>query len=513
MPEDERKRLRQALAAYKQLLEAEPEDLGHLEQLARLSLALGQPARAAGFLVRRAEVLARQGEVEVALADCRSALAVAPGHPEAERLRPTLERLVALPAEPLAVRTPRPEVSDEVRARSTLPISPIKRPIQHLIDELPLDEPIIEASALLAVRDVDEVEVVPLPTDAPAGVRPEDEQATIERPLSQVWHDHDTQREVAALPNRQGPARPPVGRIGRALALTTPARPAAVAASPTAPAEDSLEAELDQVEALIAPTALDAASPPLPQCDLFDPLPAATRDDVAHVAARHRFRPLAVVQESGEVVAELQIIVDGHVRLEHPDGEGEGLLHLGPGDLVGELECVHGGHARFRAVATSPLEVVGLEVLLVDRLRKQFKGFDGVLKREATRRHAAWLLSTNPMFRPLGPTERSLLIAAMRIDRRSPGGLWVEEGQPLDQLALVAGGELEVSRAGQPVAVLRAGHFAGLAAQTHAGVAQASLHAGPRGVLLYVLDGAAQEELRRLPAIRERLEAAAAQRA
>jgi|JI10StandDraft_1071094.scaffolds.fasta_scaffold86933_2 CRP-like cAMP-binding protein len=505
---DDRKRLRQALAGYKQLLAAEPEHLGHLEQLARLSLALGQPGRAAGFLVSRAEVLARRGEVEVALADCRSALAVDPGHREAERLCATLERLVMAtpvetpnPSEILAFRTPRPEVPAEVRARSTLPLSPVKRPIQHLIDELPLDEPIIEASALLAVRDVDGFEVVSLPTDHPTAIVGRNEDETLDEPVVRGG-----MRPVDRTTDRREPSARPAVMPEQIVAHRSP--------------EDSLEIELDQVEAMLRltssgpePNDLRASVDPLPEAELFEPLPQATRDDVARLVTRHRFLAGGVLVRPGDLVTELLVLSAGRVRLERADGEGESLLLLTPGDLLGELERVHGGPARFRAVAETAVEVVGLEAMLVDSLRRRFPGFDSILRREATRRHGAWLLAANPMFRALGPAERAFVSGHFQAKRLRSGALLCDAGDHIDFLALVAGGELDVTRDDRPVATLKAGRFAGLAALAHAGRASARITAGDRGALIYLLERPALDDLRRLPAIRDLLDAAVAQRA
>lgn len=543
MSADERKRLRQALSGYKQLLASEPENLEYLEQLARLSLALGEGRRASGFLVTRAEVLARRGEVDVALADCRSALAITPGHPEADRLRQTFERLlVAAPAltsrtrDIMAFRSPRPDLPEDVRARTTLPLSPIRRPVDQILADLPGGE-VVEASALLAIHEVDGVDVVPLLTDMPEELEPAelDELTTdvLDRrrifqhiqggpatlqvaDSSSVFDLDDDDWEVPEASDDGDTVD-----TDRPLALPEPVR-AAVMPPPPPPSlgdpEDSLEVELDQVEAMLrlasaGPQAAESGPPPppLPEADLFRVLPQAVRDDLARRATRALLRVGAVVAREGDLAPDLIVVAAGRVRVERT--EGDALLLLGPGELVGAEERVYGGAVRAQAVAETAVEVVRLEPGVVEALRRRFPEFGRLLRQAAAQRHGAWLLGANPMFQALGPAERAFVSEHLQHQRLKADAVLCEAGDALDALVLVAGGVLEVTREGKPVATLRPGRLAGLAAQAHAGRATARIAAGSKGALLYTLDRAAIQDLRRLPAIRDLLDAAVAQRA
>ncbi|MCB9548152.1 MAG: cyclic nucleotide-binding domain-containing protein [Myxococcales bacterium] len=502
MSDDERKRLRQSLSGYKRLLAIEPDNVGHLEQLARISLALGQAGRAAGFLVKRAEVLARRGEVDVALADCRQALAIVPGQDEAMKLLPVLERLnraapaliaTPNPSEMLAIRSPRPELSLEERSRATLPLDPIRLEEELALDAVGLDEPVVDASALLAVHDVDGIDVVALPSDAPEPA------VTWLRPEAPA---DVTQRPVQAVPS---------------LPAVMPPVPAEGFGDP----EDSLEVELEQVEAVLrlatggpeaAPTSRFVA--PLPETALFGALPRATRADLARLADWRRYKAGAVLGLPGEPCAELLIVVEGQLAVRRPEGEGGDVLtRLGAGEVVGDLERVHGGPWRLHVSAETPVQVVALEAIIVDGLRRRFPAFDLLLRRSSARRHGSWLLGANPMFKGLGPAERAFIAEHLEPRRLGRAGVLCEEGAPLDVVALVAGGTLEVTREGRPIATLRPGRLAGLGALGHEGHATARIVAGEKGALLYVLDRGAVEAIRRLPAVREVLDAAIAQRA
>ncbi|MEZ4472500.1 MAG: cyclic nucleotide-binding domain-containing protein [bacterium] len=502
MSVDERKRLRQSLSEYKRLLALEPESVGHLEQLARVSLALGQVRHAASFLVKRAEVLARRGEVEVALADCRQALVLVPGDDEALKLLGVLDRLaraapalvgVPSPSQMLAIRSPRPELSLEERSRSTLPMDAIRLEEELALDAVGIDEPVVDAASLLAVHEVDGVDVVPLPSDAPepavAWLRPE--------PLADA-----TLRPVAAVPS-QPAVMPPVPVDG----FGDP--------------EDSLEVELEQVEAVLrlATGGPDAAPTsrvvrPLPETALLGALPRATREDLARLADWRRYRTGTVLGRPGDPCAELLIVVEGLVAVRRPDGEGGDVLtRLGPGEVVGDLERVHGGPWRLHVSAETPVQIVGLEAIIVDSLRRRFPTFDDHLRRSSARRHGSWLLGANPMFKGLGAAERAFVADHLVPRRLGKGSVLCEEGAPLDVVALVAGGALEVTREGRPIATLRPGRLAGLGALGHEGHATARIVAGDKGALLYVLDRAAVDDVRRLAAVREVLDLAIAQRA
>ncbi len=103
---EQRSDFKRSLLIYRQLLEREPDHLGHLEQLARLSLQLQNRKDAAYYLARRADALARIGAFDASLADLNQAILLDAKRPYL-KLRTELEAHVAL------VRAAQPEPAPE----------------------------------------------------------------------------------------------------------------------------------------------------------------------------------------------------------------------------------------------------------------------------------------------------------------------------------------------------------------------------------------------------------------
>lgn len=527
----DRRQLRQSLSRYRQLHALEPDNINHLEQLARLSLALNKPKRAADYLVSRADVLARRGEFETALADCDSALSVAGRHRSATQMRAVIEQIQArhraaalmspAPARPpsVAPRAPDPDVGDV-----SAPARPYDPPTMELgaddLLEAALDDPpeallgpVVDASALLAVYEVDGVDVVSVSTEAPAQLPmpilrpPADEPtdgATIagRDTLGDGLDDRDTLNSL-----------PPSGE-------TMQARAGAHSEAPTRPLTRARPVTTGQVEGVVhlitrEPAQRAAPGATLPETPLLSALPRTTRADLLRTCAQ-------LTHGAGEVLvapltprSSAYIVLYGAIEL--LDGRAtppQRVGQLGVGDLLGDLEVVHGGPWRFEATATEATRLLRLEDALLDAMRARFAAFDTLLRAAAGRRHAGWLLGANPMFRVLGPNERDLMTLRMLPRALSPSAVLCQRGADLDGICMVASGELIVRRDGVSVARLGAGRFAGLGALGRGdGRSSADIAAGPQGALLYSLDRAALEHLCAFPAIRDLIEAAGRQRA
>ncbi|MEZ4430800.1 MAG: hypothetical protein R3F65_00180 [bacterium] len=90
--ETDKRRARQALRNYKRLLALEPSHTGHLEQIARLFVELGDHRQAARYFLQRAEVLESRDEPAAALASVRAALECDPQNPRARDMLSLLRR-------------------------------------------------------------------------------------------------------------------------------------------------------------------------------------------------------------------------------------------------------------------------------------------------------------------------------------------------------------------------------------------------------------------------------------
>ena len=90
--EQDKRRARQALRNYKRMLALEPAHTGHLEQIARLLVELGDHRQAARYFLQRAEVLEARDEPAAALASIRAALQCDPQNPRARDMLSLLRR-------------------------------------------------------------------------------------------------------------------------------------------------------------------------------------------------------------------------------------------------------------------------------------------------------------------------------------------------------------------------------------------------------------------------------------
>lgn len=525
----DRRQLRQSLSRYRQLLQLEPDHIGHLEQLARLSLALGKPKRAADYLIRRADVLARRAEFDTALADCDSALALVPRYKPALRMQAVVQQIqsrrrsaaLVSPPTPAPRRAPAPEPEStdlSLPARPfdppTLDIMPVTAEPERWIDE-PVEElagPVVDASALLAVYEVDGIDVVPIATEAPA-----QPPMPILSPPGMAL-DRDT--VDGALP----PDFDERATLDFSPDTVPPVLPPSLSDAPTHPSGQSIltlddlatqPVDTAQVEGVVhLSTAAPGPMPQMPPSPLLDALPRGTRADLVRISPRRALAAGEAITTAGAPCDGVYVLLYGAVDLRRQAGaQIDRVASLRAGDLLGDLEHVHGGPWRFDAIATEASGVLCVERALVDQLRPQFAAFEALLRASANRRHGAWLLGTNPMFRVLGPNERDLIALRLVARRLEPGALFADQGAPLETVALVASGVLVVTRHGAPVAQLAAGRMAGLGAlsrQDH--TSSARIAAADRGALIYLLDRAALDDLCQLPAIRDLFEAAARQR-
>lgn len=88
----DKRRARQALRNYKRMLALEPSHTGHLEQIARLLVELGDARQAARYFLQRADVLEARDEPAAALASVRAALECDPHNSRARDMLALLRR-------------------------------------------------------------------------------------------------------------------------------------------------------------------------------------------------------------------------------------------------------------------------------------------------------------------------------------------------------------------------------------------------------------------------------------
>lgn len=467
MNADERRTARQSLRNFKRLLALEPGHVGHLEQLARLSLALDKPRDAARWLTDRAERLAADGHVEAAATDLHHALRLDPRLRAARKLRerlgqqqsraagrpsaplnaaPALTPAPTPPPDPFDEPTPAPSLDDvdlaavaeRLRSRSSVGNGsggPEQAPAPT--PEL-FDGPIVPASALLAVHDPDDFQATEVPD---GGTWPPEAGPVFDAMSLVAVSDADAlDVELLSGPDDAGTAAP---LDARATADRAPDA-----------ARDLTTADIEWVDELPDEDARTLPAGPLgPEPDdeeePLPPLLAALPRRVAigllaSVTPTHHATGDVVVP-AGSFFEGPRLVLRGRVRRERrTEGGREPLTSCGPGDLVGIVELVRGGVWRESTRAMGPTETALLPVDDLTRLRTRYPGFDRALRAAAENRLVAQLLATCPLFRTLPPAHRDRLAASSSPQQLAPGERFLEPGVAPEGLFLVADGQIEV---------------------------------------------------------------------
>lgn len=485
MDAERKQRLRQSLKNFRRLLDLEPGHVGHLEQLARLSVELGQSKDAARYLLDRAQSLESQGQVAAALADCESALRLCPGDKKArklaERLRPNVALVLTAQAardEPQPIFDLLPEAPPERVTDMPLALGPLLgdpppepapavdlpgRVVQVLgvAPARPGDEP-VDASTLLAVHDVDELdaeEIQSLPAVDAASLL--DDDSTAPPPAAPpVFDDHatmelDPDEELEAYDTSEAPL------YVEHEVLT---------------ADIELAEELGPTPARVQERPTDwSLQPVLPEAPLLSTLSRADLGELVAGAVARRCAPGSRVVGRGAPVESLLLVMRGHVTL---GLEGRVHGHAAAGQVLGTLELVQGGRWRQDVVAEDAVQVLPLPLGRLDALRRRYPALDRALRDDAERRQVGLLLATCTLFHALPAADRERLAARFHPIQLSEGEVLVHEGRTPSGLFLVAGGRVDLLRRGEYVGCVLPGDCVGVLAAMSGGPAAATAVAG-----------------------------------
>ena len=106
----------------------------------------------------------------------------------------------------------------------------------------------------------------------------------------------------------------------------------------------------------------EGAVAPLAGFDLFDDLPEEELAALARTMRRRAFRAGQVIWRQGDDAGELVFVAEGRVSisLQLPGGATVEVSRVGPGEMMGELGVIDGGHRPVTATATEPTTVLML---------------------------------------------------------------------------------------------------------------------------------------------------------
>lgn len=482
---DARRRMRQSLRNFKRLLDLEPGHLGHLEQLARISVELGRRKDAAQYLTRRARCLADLGKFDAALQDCDTALELHPKRRETTRLRARVETdLKAFPptlpaAQPVRglglpplvappkrseSYTPPPVVVDLGRAPAhepghDLPLTVIGRapergsppaPLEHAVDAADLvpvrrmeslnivpEEEIVDADALLAVHELDDLGIHPSTqtiSAPPLEIDPVDFE-----PMTALQAD---ERVTVELPRSDSES---TGRWAQA-------------AAPVVDFSGALSA--------------------VPWVSCFHELPGDEAQRMLESAERFTVEAGSVVVAAGDAFDGILLVLEGRARLARLVDQAQ-VLPSGPGSLLGLSELVSGDRWRHSILAQTDVKLVCISAARLQDLQQRFPKFAEAIGRDAERSLLERLLANSRLFRALSPADRATLAGEARRKSYSEGEALFEVGQRPEGVYLLAAGRVQVDHGGQCISSLTAGDCAGVVAALSGKEAAAAARAAP----------------------------------
>ena len=106
----------------------------------------------------------------------------------------------------------------------------------------------------------------------------------------------------------------------------------------------------------------EGAVAPLSMFDLFDGVPEEELAVLARTMRRREFRAGQAIWRQGDDAGELVFVVEGRVSisLQLPGGAAVEVSRVGPGEVMGELGVIDGGHRPVTATAIEPASVLML---------------------------------------------------------------------------------------------------------------------------------------------------------
>lgn len=262
-------------------------------------------------------------------------------------------------------------------------------------------------------------------------------------------------------------------------------------------------------------------------CDDFDEYPEAVHpipllSTLSEESFRRVLRTLVVrrlpdgtaIIRQGEPGESFYFVATGEVRVFVNDAMGREneLARLHDGSVFGEMALLS-AEPRSASVAA-----VG-EADLLEVTRQSLETLAGELEQVATalqgftqERLLRNLMATNRLFRPFDRSQQRDLLRRFTSHEAMPGTEIIREGSDGTGLFVVLTGELAVSKAGTPLATLRAGDLVGEMSIMAGGPTTATVTAATRATVLFLAREYVERMVAGVPEIREYLQALAEDR-
>jgi CRP-like cAMP-binding protein len=461
-------KLEKAAGVYREVLQADPKDVGIRQKLAEVLRRAGEVPEAVARYAEVAERFARDGLLIKAIAICKTILELDPSHDATQSMLAELygQRAKADGARPpprtmflKAVAPPAPapveiEEEDEAVAIRLAPAAAPPAPA-------PPTEPAIELSPELQPP---ELEPEPEPEEAPAEDVPIsfDEPAEPADPFA-TWAPPPPPRPARTISLTSLPAVPPPSET--AFTLIMSAAEGAVEAG----VEETIfiDPDLDEdagpvagdepasVEEALAELPADAvepieepSDPRLPRVPLFSDLGHEAFVALTQGMELHRFKAGEPVLLEGDFGTSFFVVASGRftVSKRDPTGQPVALAHLGDGDFFGEMAMLSGAPRGATVTAEGPAEVLEIPAGVLQRIAGAHPHVADSLRRFYRQRLLANAMAVSPIFSPFGKGERKLIIERFRTREVAAGEVVIKEGYPSDGLYVILDGVIDVTK-------------------------------------------------------------------
>lgn len=478
-----RGKVEKAADVYREVLDADPKDVGIRQKLAEVLRRAGQVAEAVERYAEVAERFARDGLLIKAIAICKTILELDPQHgatqamladlygrrAAAEGVRPPPRTMMALKAVTLSPPAPEPvalsEPSEEMviergvslhlgPAGAHAPPGAIELPaeLQPVEEEVSEDVPLAfdepgpppDPFADGAPPPPPRAAPAPLPADLPPVPPPSETaffrilaaagQAVVAGVQDRVFVDPDLDEDA-------GPAEgdEPAAAAGVEIEVAVPELP-----------DDAIE-PLEE-----APARAAVPDPRLPRVPLFSDLGREAFLALTEGMVLHRRPAGEPVLREGETGTSLYVVASGRFAVSKRDAAGEPvvLAHLGEGDFFGEMALLSGAPRAATVTAEGPGEVLELPAALLQAVAGKHPHVADSLRRFYRQRLLANAMAVSPIFRPFGRAERKAIIERFRSRDVAAGEVLIREGERSDGLYVILDGLVDVTKRREGVEVL-----------------------------------------------------------
>lgn len=494
-----RGKLEKAADLYREVLQADPRDVGLRQKLAEVLRRSGQVAEAVARYAEVAERFARDGLLIKAIAICKTILELDPRHEATQALladlygrrasadghrspartimglpgvvfppEPTPERGVELPLPtpaPRATAQPpsAPEVTIEIALASPEePLPEVEVDLGSTFDA-PAEPPDPFAGEAPPPARPAPPLLVPLETLPPVPEPPETAFALIMSAAGQalaagveegISFDSDLDEDAGPLAGDEPLAAPaPLEELPEEALepleppeAAEPPRPA----PPTAPAPRGAPPARPPADAVPA-----VVVPRLPHVPLFSDLGREAFVALTEGLVLHRYTAGEVVLREGEGGTSFFVVATGHFAVSRADETGAAvpLARLGEGEFFGEMALLSGAPRSATVTAEGPAEVLELPAPVLQAIAGRHPHVAGSLRRFCRQRLLANAMAISPILRPFGRAERKQIIERFRTREVEKGEVLVREGERSDGLYVILDGAVDVStrRAGAEV--------------------------------------------------------------